>query len=283
MASIKPGNIAASGFVLTVGILSACVSRAEQLPLWELGFGGASLSLPDYRGADQRTNYLLPVPYFVYRGDILQADRNGLRTRLFDNDKLELSLSLNATVPVRSNNNVARSGMPDLKPTVEVGGNMSVNLWRAPDRKMALEFRAPLRSAITIEASPKQIGWVFSPGLNLLAADPFGYRGWNLGLLAGPLFSSRDYNAYFYSVSPAQVLPTRRAFDARGGYSGSQFTMSLSKRFKNYWVGGFLREDSLAGAVFQDSPLVLKRSGLSAGLAISWIFGQSSRMVEASE
>jgi outer membrane protein len=283
MASIKPGNIVASGFVLVAGMLSTGAGRAGQLPLWEVGLGGASLSLPDYRGSDQRTNYLLPAPYLVYRGEFLKADRNGLRTKLFDNDKLELSLSLNGTLPVRSTNNVARSGMPDLKPAVEVGGNMSVNLWRTPDRRMALELRAPLRSAITIEASPKQIGWVFSPGLNLHAADPFGYRGWNLGLLAGPLFSNRDYNAYFYSVSPTQALASRPAFDARGGYSGSQFTMTLSKRFKNYWVGGFLREDSLAGAVFQDSPLVLKRNGFSAGLAISWIFGESSKMVEASE
>jgi hypothetical protein len=59
--------------------------------------------------------------------------------------------------------------------------------------------------------------------------------------------------------------------------------MALSKRFPGYWVGGFLRYDTLAGAVFDDSPLVRKRSAVSAGLAVTWVFGQSSRMVDASE
>lgn len=283
MATIKLNLVTAGRGILAIWILSASTGRAEQLPLWEAGLGVGSLALPNYRGSDQTSTYLFPAPYLVYRGEFLKADRNGLRTKLFGNDKVEVNFSLNATIPVQSNNNAARSGMPDLKPTVEIGGNLSLNLWRTPDRKTELHFRVPIRSALTVESSPKQIGWLLSPDLNLRIADPAGFRGWNLGMVAGPIFSNRDYNAYFYSVSPAQALPNRPVFEAPGGYSGSQFTMTLSKRFQNFWIGGFLRQDSLAGAVFQDSPLVRKRSGTSAGFAITWIFGQSSRMVEATE
>ncbi|WP_194725138.1 MipA/OmpV family protein [Noviherbaspirillum malthae] len=280
-ASVQvPGFSLGASFVLLAGLAFSAACVAQPLPLWEAGIGVAGITLPDYRGSDQRTDYILPAPYFVYRGEFLKADRNGLRAELFDNDKVEVNFSANATLPVRSKDNEARRGMPDLKPTVEVGGNIGIGLWNSSNGKMKLDFRAPLRTAITIESSPKSIGWLFSPNLNLDIRDPAGFSGWNLGMLAGPLFQSQKYNAYFYSVNDTQVLPDRRRYDASGGYSGAQFTMALSKRFPRYWVGSFLRYDSLAGATFEDSPLVRKRSALSAGIAISWVFGESSRMVD---
>jgi outer membrane protein len=266
---------------LALLILSVC--HAESLPRWEAGIGAAGIRLPDYRGSDETSAYLLPAPYFVYRGEYLKADRNGLRGTLFDSDRVEVSLSANATLPVNSKNNAARSGMDDLNPTIELGPTVSMNLWQSNDRRLKLDFRTPVRTSITLESSPKQIGWVFAPNLNLDIKDPAGFSGWNLGMLAGPLFSSRKYNDYFYSVSAADATAARRAYSARGGYSGSQFTMALSKRYARYWVGGFLRYDTLAGARFEDSPLVKKTNAVSAGFAVTWVFGESSRMVNASE
>ncbi len=265
------------------GLTLAAASIAEPLPLWEVGAGVGLISLPDYRGSDETSTYLVPTPYFVYRGEHLKADRSGLRAELFDSDRIEVNLSLNATLPVRSKNNLARRGMPDLKPTVELGGNVGLTLWNSADSRMKLDFRAPLRTAITIESSPNQIGWLFAPSLNLDIADPAGFSGWRMGMLAGPLFNSRKYNDHFYSVDPNQALPGRPAYQAGGGYSGSQFTMALSKRYRRHWVGGFLRYDTLAGAVFDDSPLVRDGDALSAGVAVTWIFGESSQMVESTD
>jgi outer membrane protein len=270
------------GIVLALaGLLALPLSYAEQLPLWEAGAGVAGLSLPNYRGSDVMQTYVLPIPYFIYRGEFLKADRNGVRTTIFGNDRVELNLSLNGTLPVRSKDDPARSGMADLRPTVELGPTLNVNLWKSDSRKMKLDFRAPVRTAITVESSPRQIGWLFSPNLNLDIKDPAGLSGWNLGMLAGPYFQNSKYNSYFYSVSAADATATRPAYAAPGGYSGSQFTMAVSKRFPGYWVGGFLRYDTLAGAVFKDSPLVKKNNTMSAGIALSWVFGESSTRVEA--
>ena len=52
---------------------------AEQLPLWEAGVGVAGISFPDYRGTARHRNYLLPVPVFIYRGNIFQVDREKVR------------------------------------------------------------------------------------------------------------------------------------------------------------------------------------------------------------
>src|SRR5215510_5669868 len=98
-----------------VGVPAA---HAEQKPLWEAGLGIGALSFPDYRGSDERQLFPVPVPYFVYRGDFLKSDRDGVRGELFDRDVAELNISVSATIPVRSAKNAARSGMPDLKPTI---------------------------------------------------------------------------------------------------------------------------------------------------------------------
>lgn len=253
---------------------------AEPRPLWELGAGVATLNAPDYRGANQSSTYVLPFPYLIYRGEFLQADRNGIRGILFAGERVQLNLSLNGTLPANSDDNEARRGMADLKPTVELGPTLNVNLLDWPERNIRLDFRAPVRTAITVESSPRQIGWLFSPNLYLDMKDPPGMAGWRLGMVSGPIFGSRKYHAHFYSVSAAEATPARPAYTAAGGYSGSQVTLTLSRRFPRYWVGGFVRYDTVAGAVFDDSPLVRKRGAMSAGVAVSWIFGQSSRLVD---
>ncbi|MDQ1315807.1 MAG: hypothetical protein QG662_1916 [Pseudomonadota bacterium] len=256
-------------------------SHAETLPLWEIGAGVAVLSLPDYRGSAETGAYVLPIPYFVYRGELLKVDRGGLSGLLFDSDRIEVDLSLNGTIPVNSEDNPLRRGMADLEPAVELGPTVNVHLWRSPDRKTTLDFRMPVRAAITVEPEPRKIGWLFSPNLDLEMRDPAGFSGWKLGFQLGPYFNDREYNAYFYSVDPSAATPERPAYSAQGGYSGSQVFLSLSKRFPHYWVGGFIRHDNLAGVVFERSPLVESRDAFSAGLALSWVFGESSRRVAA--
>ncbi len=60
---------------------------------------------------------------------------------------------------------------------------------------------------------------------------------------------------------------------------GWSFLRQCRSDFRNYWVGGFVRYDTLDGAVFVDSPLVRTRGYFAAGVAIAWIFGESSQRV----
>ena len=61
-------------------------AAAAELPLWELGLGVAGLSLPHYRGAEKSGRWLLPTPYAVYRGEVLRANRDGVKAMIFDTD-----------------------------------------------------------------------------------------------------------------------------------------------------------------------------------------------------
>lgn len=74
-----------------------CRQQRPSCPLWELGLGVAGLSLPHYRGADESGRWLLPTPYAVYRGEVLRANRDGVKAMLFDTDQeVDLDLSLAA-------------------------------------------------------------------------------------------------------------------------------------------------------------------------------------------
>ena len=257
--------------------------HAEQKPLWEFGLGVGGLVFPDYRGSDDTQVYPVPVPYFVYRGRFLKADRDGLRGELFDREVAELSLSISATIPVSSEDNAARRGMPDLKPTFELGPSLELHLWRSADRAVKLDLVMPLRVPITIESSPRSLQWLFAPRLNIDFDDVGGHAGWNFGAGVGPVFAADGFHEYFYSVPARFATPQRPEYHADGGYSGMHALAGLSKRFPKYWVGAFLRYDWLGGAQFEDSPLMRRQNYLAGGVAVAWMIGESKRKVVTSD
>jgi outer membrane protein len=269
--------------VLLLASLPFGSASAAEKPLWELGVGISALSFPDYRGSDETSLYAMPFPYLVYRGDFLKADRNGIRGTFFDSDRVELNVSVGASLPVNSDDSSARRGMPDLEPTVEIGPSLDLNLWRTSDRRYKLDLRLPVRTAITVRNGMHDIGWVFSPRINLDITDVPGLPGWNLGVLAGPMYGSERNHEYFYSVGSAYATPARPAYDAKAGYAGSQFLLALSKRYPKYWVGAFARWDTLDSAAFAASPLAKTDHYFAAGVGIAWVLGESTRKVEADE
>ena len=271
------GAVRRGAAVLAVAFCAVPVQAKEE-PLWEFGLGIGALAFEDYRGSASSHAYPLPVPYIVYNGKFLKADRDGVRGTLFNQDWIELNLSVNATTPVR--NDRERSGMPDLKSTVELGTSLDLHLFRSSDARVRFDLRMPLRAAFTVEAAPKVIGWTFTPRFALDVADPLGFAGWNAGFLTGPLFADRRYHDYFYSVAAQYATAARPEYQAVGGYAGTQFIGALSKRYPKYWIGAYARYDTLAGAAFVDSPLVQRRSYWSAGIGISWMIRTSPRMVE---
>ena len=173
--------------------------------------------------------------------------------------------------------------MPNLSPTVEAGPSVNVKLWNTAGNDVRLDLRMPIRTVVTVESSPHDVGWVFSPRLNLDIRNVAGLPGWKIGLLAGPLVSSRSYNAYYYSVAAPFAQPGRPAYQAPGGYGGTQLVAAFSKRYPSWWVGAFFRADTLSHASFSDSPLVRSKHYFAAGIAWVRVFGASSRRVPASD
>jgi outer membrane scaffolding protein for murein synthesis (MipA/OmpV family) len=124
---------------------------------------------------------------------------------------------------------------------------------------------------------------VFSPRLNLDVRNVAGFNGWDFGIGAGPIFADRKFHEYFYSVRERDVTAERPAYRADGGYSGTQLLAALSKRFPKYWIGAYVRYDSLSDAAFAASPLVKSQHYLAGGIGIAWMIGESKKKVESEE
>lgn len=257
-------------------------AQAEEKPKWEMGVGVAAMSFPDYRGSDESRAYAFPIPYLVYRGDMIKADRQGARAELIDlGESAHIDLGLNGSIPVSSVKNQARRGMPSLSGAIEIGPALEVHFYRSEGDRVRLKMRVPVTYGITLGNGVGSDGWQASPNLNLDIRNVMGFSGWNLTMLTGPIYATTRRHAYFYDVAPQYATPERPAYKATAGYSGAQFVAGLSKRFEKTWVGAFMRYDNLNGAVFRDSPLVRTRSYLAGGVAVGWVLGQSSEMVEA--
>lgn len=211
----------------------ACAQDAQaQQPLWEAGLGVGGLRVPHYRGSDQSHDWAVPVPYFVYRGEIFKSDKDGTRAVVMDTGKVDLDVSFSASPPTRSKDNVARQGMADLGPTFEIGPNLNVRMargggWRA-------DLRIPVRGVVGLGSGGGVVGFASTPVVNIDVQA----SGWNVGLQGGPVFASRGLNARFYQVGSGEATATRPAYEARGGLAGWGATVSASRKLDGWWVAG---------------------------------------------
>jgi outer membrane protein len=264
--------------VLLLPKAAAC----EEKPLWELGAGLALLQMPDYRGSDKNRLYILPYPYFIYRGDVLKIDRERISGRLFKTDRLVLDFSFFGQAPVKSSDNDARRGMPDLDPTFEAGPSLNITLLNDRQADYKLNLTLPVRAGFSTDfSSLRHEGWVFSPRLVFEKNDLIPMTGINLGISVGPTFADSAFNSYYYSVKPAYANDTRPAYAASGGYSGSSFTLGVNKGYKQLVFNLFISVDILSGAVIEDSPLVKTKYSIMSGFTVSWIFRKSAKNVMA--
>lgn len=248
-------------------------SYAGEPPRLELGLGVAGVSVPDYRGSAEQRSFLLPFPYVVYRGERIRADREGVRGLLFRTRRVELNASMGGYIPVDSEDNPLREGMPDLDSSFEVGPSLNVDLSDAGVR--GPRFRIPLRAVLAIGSDGvSHVGWRLNPVFELPFRGPMA--GFAVKMQIGPQFADSAYHGYHYSVAEADVRSGRPAFSSGGGYSGLSLQLSATRRISDrWWMGAFVRYDDLHGAAFEESPLVTEDRALLLGVAVARIFHRS--------
>jgi outer membrane scaffolding protein for murein synthesis (MipA/OmpV family) len=266
------------GAALAAALASFCATaQAETGPLWELGLGAGVVRVPHYRGAGQSGTLLLPLPYLVYRGPILKADRDGARALLLAHGAWELNLSAWLNPPVDSADNRARRGMPHLPATAEVGPNLKLRLLGDRASTARLTLQLPVRAVVAVQRRPRIEGWQAAPHVQWESRQLL--TRWNFAVQTGPVWADRSLNQWIYGVDSAYAEPDRPAFAARGGYAGWTSIATLTRRFDRWWVGAYLRSDLMQGAVFADSPLLERRHTLAGGIGIARVIAQSARQV----
>jgi outer membrane protein len=260
--------------------LAAGGCRAQQdsvqptLPLWELGVFGGSASTPAYPASSDRSVRSLVLPYVVYRGEILRAGRDGVDARLLRGERLEADLGFAVSLPARSDDIAARSGMPDLGTLVEFGPRLRLKL--AEDgRGKRLRLEVPLRAVIEVRGGARRQGYALEPRLTYDTSDERSL--WNGSASVSVVFGDSSLNDYFYAVAPRYATARRPAYQAQSGLILTRVGLSASRALTPDWrLFGFVRYESYAGAANRNSPLFQRSSGTSAGLGAIWVWRRSA-------
>ena len=242
-------------------------------PKWEAGAALLGGRVPDYPGSDKSRGRGLVAPLFIYRGPVLRIDEGGVRGRVFHTPDLEFDLT--ATAAFNARNNDARQGMPDLDYLFGVGPQLVYKGLRDLPGKPTLHLK--LRALLSTNFHHLDSrGYTFDPELRWntrpWASDP----RWQMTLSLQPTWATRALHRYFYQVDASQATASRPAYDARGGYLGTEAAITLTRR-QNERITWFVtaRALSLHGSANADSPLFKARSNLSMLAGVAWTPWQS--------
>lgn len=269
-----------SGFCCIALLVLSSVSFAEEKPLFELGLGAGALVLPDYRGAKDTRGYLLPAIYPVYRGKFFQIDEDGIHGLLYKWPRAKLDFSADGSFPVDSDRIDIREDMPDLDPTFQLGPSLEISIWDSKKAHQEFIVSFPLRGVFAVNSGIEHIGNTFSPHVTYYRQVPWLDRDWRLGLSGGLEFGDNESHDYYYSVDEQFVRADRPLFDADAGYAGTRFIATFVSTTKKNWISFFARYDRVDDAAFEDSPLVLKKDGLTAGVVFTWFIWKSKKTVD---
>lgn len=224
-------------------------------PKWEVGVALGSQYLADYRGSSEYGAKVLPVPFFVYRGDRLRVDRKGLRGDLLRSKAWEFNVSGEVSLSGGRDGNAKREGMPELDSAFEIGPSLNIAL----DGNIIDDgwlLRLPARAVFSAGSSGVgYVGYLINPKISYIKDT--GTNGWRFSGNVGATYASQDYHAYYYQVDTEFVLEDRPYYAAREGYSGTYFKSSLSRRLGSWRYGVSVRYDNISGTHFaENSPLV---------------------------
>jgi outer membrane scaffolding protein for murein synthesis (MipA/OmpV family) len=247
---------------------------APDLPLWEAGLFGGAATTPAYPASDDRSTRGVVLPMLIYRGKVVRADRSGVSARLLNTERVDLDLGFALSLPARSGDVTARTGMPDLNSLLEFGPRLKV-LLTDPSASNQVRLELPLRVPLELGNGFKRQGLVFEP--RVVFETSGSNRQWQAEANIGVVIGSARLNQYFYDVAPQYANATRPAYQAEGGLMMSRFGVSLSHALTPDWrVFAFTRYDNYTHAANRDSPLFRKNSGMSLGVGFAWTAYRSS-------
>jgi len=251
-------------------------------PLWEVGLLGLGAYIPYYKGSSENRSIFFPLPYVVYRGEIIDLDDAGLTGHLFSSDRFSIDVSLYGEV---NKNDTARDGMEELD-TVMTGIGPALNCYfhRKEISGYDLYLSLPVRAAISgdyddsLSADYRGIQSkliLFYENYDFLPQKKLEFiMGFSVG------FMDSDLADYYYSENGEAADIDPSSYKARGGYAGATGSLDLTYHFADrFSVRLYSSVDVLDGAAFEDSPLVKETVNFTAGASLIFSIWQSERRV----
>ncbi len=259
-------------------------SEDTSLPLWEVRAGAFGIYAPDYPASGNYSLNGLAFPNIQYRGDFLRlGGAAAARIVPVDSPRYEVGISLDASFGANSTDNPLREGMPDLGYLFEVGPEVIIRGPRYETGRLSGKIDFALQARAVFSLDPDEgVGYegvVIEPVARYELTGLLG-EGSRIRASIGPIFATEDLHDYFYDVAPRFARAGRPAFDAEGGYLGTEANIGLSlpvtDRFRMFGGVGI---GYYGGAANTDSPLFEDELNGYAFLGASFTLFQSERRV----
>jgi len=238
---------------------------------------GAGLAVFDYHlypGAKRRNQLVLPVPYFTFRSPRFEIDR-GIKSFIYDSEIIIIDISADFGLPVDSDDTLARKGMSDLDFVMQIGPSVEFLLNDKNKHHFDVRFELPARAAYTLAVGEvRNIGYLLEPRFSFSHQRIFK-TGLSHKATFGLKFASRDFHAYYYDVPSEFANASRAEYRSEAGFGGSFAKYRISWKTDDFVYWAFVRYQSLRGAEFENSPLVLQKDYYFVGLGFAWIFASS--------
>ena len=232
-----------------------------------------------YPASEQLQLNFIPMPVPIYRGRFLRLFEDNdkpIRGVIFERERIKLGLDLDMTFPSDSDDIDARTGMPDLDLLLQAGPELDLKFIRDEFLKGSWHLALQGRGAVSFDGlDPSFRGLTFSTEFRYIVQvsdrDEFKFR-------IAPTFATSRYMKYYYQVDPQFVTAERTAFDAKGGYLGTDFVLNWNRNFnKNLSVWFGARLNVYSGARNADSPLFTQAITPSIHSAFMYKFWESKR------
>lgn len=283
MTQIQPSiRLAIALAMAAAGSLPARASDAESgraaQPLWEIGAFALGVSQQAYPGSDTQLKRGLALPFVIYRGQWVRADRDTLGLRAIKTNRVEVDVGFAGSFGGGDDDIEARRGMRELGTLVELGPRVKYLLAEtAGGGRWRVDL--PLRGVFDLNDSASYRGLAFEPRLLF---ERQSTSGWRYGTSLSVILADRRLASDFYGVGPADAAPGRPAYAASAGLVSTRLSLSATRSLSRDWrLFGVLRLETVRGAANEDSPLVRKKNGASVGLGVSYTFMRSQARARA--
>ncbi len=265
--------------IVVIGILVApCLAFAQNaaaLPLWEIGALGFGVTQPAYPGASEHVNRALALPFLIYRGNYLRAERGSAAIRAIKSADIEIDVGFAGAFGSHSKDVQARHGMPDLGTMLEFGPRLKWNLGAGPGNGR-FQAKFALRGVFDLSDSMAHKGMTFQPEISY---ERRAAGIWHYKTSVAAVWGDQRMAETFYGVAPLFATPTRSAYNANGGLIAWRLAASFSHQLSpKLQLLGFTHIDSVTRAANASSPLVQSKIGTSAGLGLSYTWQRSDAM-----
>ena len=235
-----------------------------------LGGGAGFASLPHYPGADENEKYFLPIPYVDFVADRFSINDEGLNAKVLNSNLFSLEFDVTGSLPVSSDDNKSRSGMPDLGFFLEVGPEISMQLIDNSNHSFSLDL--PIRLSFELLGQNKNLNNKFIQNAGYLLEPSFHYafkKGlFEIELDAGFIWASHKYQHKFFSVQESYSSSSRPEFTARAGKMGNRLSTTLKYETDDWLIINYLKFIDLSQGINRNSPLIKDNSYILGGIGL---------------